>query len=108
MPDETLLDEAGEVLASHQWGEGPWTIHSRHNFSADCKVCQGDTEAMAAVMLRVVEKRFRKQAERYRQAGPKQTTLGAQWSATQQAIEWDHIADMIAEGLPTEEVSDVR
>lgn len=102
MGERPILDEVGEALRSYQWGAGAWTIHDKHNFSAECKVCQGDTSAMSAVVLRAAEKRFRSIAQRFRDAEAEQTTLGAQWSAAEQARQWDEVADMLAKDLPAD------
>lgn len=106
MSDRTIFDEAAEALASHQWGDHPRAAHREHHFDSACKVCRGDIEAMAAVVLQVAEKRFRSFAEQYRKAEPTQTPLGAQWSATEQAIEWDAVADLIVKGLPAKTEAD--
>lgn len=91
MAEKTFLDEAADELAAYDRNECGYDLFEG---------CAEYAVPAAAVVLRVVEKRFRAIAEQYRKAGPKQTTLGAQWSATQQAIEWDAVADLIAKGLP--------
>jgi hypothetical protein len=102
VPEKTIHAEAVEALASHQWGSLPDSAHRGHQFDSSCAVCRGDTEAMAAVVLRVAEKRMRAIADRFREKAPKQATLGAQWSGEEQGRQWDEVADLIARGLPIE------
>jgi hypothetical protein len=100
MADHTILDEAADALAAYDRNECGYDLFEG---------CAEYAVPAAAVVLRVVEKRLRGLAEQYRQAGPKQRTLGAQWSATKQSTEWDFVADLIAKGLPAEtETTDAR
>ena len=107
MADRTILAEAVEALVTADRVDGRACPDRLLDiFRPGCADCEREAQEISAVVLRVVEGRFRSFAERYREAGPKQRTLGAQWSATEQAIQWDFVADLVAKGLPAEETTD--
>lgn len=104
MADRTILDEASKAIctADHiDERECPHRLLSIFDPEC-CQECDAEARALAAIVLAVAEKRFRGIAQRFRDAETEQTTLGAQWSAAEQARQWDEVADMLAKGLATD------
>lgn len=55
-PDQVLTDLLAADLNSHTWGnEYENAAHEEHTFDGGCKVCRGDTQAIADRVALVVE-----------------------------------------------------
>lgn len=101
MGEKSILAEAADALCTADRIDDRKCPHRLLSIfdPEGCKECDAEARALAAIVLVAAENRFRAIAQRFRDAEAEQSTLGAQWSAAEQARRWDEVADMLAKGL---------